>query len=136
MKTKIQILGVWATNVGVSSFGQSATGAGVLTATASGCYGVSGGDYNSNGTGVAAFTANNCYGICSGNGYGVTGSSANNCYGSCGASGWGLYIEGPATGCYGYSPSGIGVRALVGTGCLGSTSSGTASSVTHNLNCF
>ncbi len=88
------------------------------------------------GAGVKAFTADNCHGSSSGNGDGLDATCANNCYGESLGSGFGEYIFSTATGCVGYSATGIGLSAFIANVCRGQTSTGTALSVTHNINSF
>ena len=104
------------------SFGLSAD-------TANNCFG----ENDGNGTGLIATTANNCYGF--GGGGGLSAITANDCYGEC-DTGTGLYADAVATGCYGYSSSDTGLAAFIASVCHGATGSGTALSVTHNVNSF
>jgi hypothetical protein len=108
----------------------SGSGNGVSASIVLNCYGSS-----SSGSGIFTTSAQACYGYSS-SGYGVSASIAQNCYGYSNSSGYGVYVFRTATGCYGYSTSGTGVYALIANVCNGGTSTGTALSVTHNVNSY
>ena len=110
--------------------------------TTSGNYGLSAGTANnckgtttSGNYGLYAATADNCKGICnSGSGKGLYATTANNCHGLTSGSGTGLYASSIATGCYGYSYSGIGLHAYIANSCYASTHSGTAQNINYKYN--
>lgn len=104
----------------------------ISTSTASHCKGYGIG----NGAGVYANTANNCWGYASGYGDGLDTITANSCYGYASGTGYGIHADDVATGCSGYSLSGIGLSSFIANACRGSTGSGTGLSVTHNVNSF
>ena len=99
--------------------------------TAQNCAGVGGGF---DGSGVSAASAENCYGFVLNGVAGVGGYCTENCYGYVNS---GVGVQSTiALNCYGYSASFIGLEATIATGCHGATSTGTALSVTHNLNSY
>jgi hypothetical protein len=110
------------------------SGEGIYASAALNCYGYSTG---SNAYGLSAATAQNCYGSSTGsNGTGIYSGTAENCFGVSTSSGYGIYVYYTASGCFGFSSTGTGLYALIANSCHGSTSSGTALSVTHNLNSY
>ena len=84
----------------------------------------------------ASRSAHNCNGKIAGNGDGLTAKTAQNCYGSNAAGGYGLFVTDIAIGCSGYSFSGTGLSAFLANTCRGTTTSGVALAVTHNVNSF
>ena len=122
--------GVAAIETAVNCYGQSnGSGVGVNTTTAQNCSGIS-----NSGTAVLATTAQNCYGQ-SNSGTGINSITAENSYGYSFGATFGIRTD-TASGCYGYSTSGIGVSANIANCCHGSTLTGTALSVNHNVNSF
>ena len=117
--------GVNATTA-LNCYGYSSSGTGVYATTAQNCYGSS-----SSGYGVSASTAQNCYGSSSGSGYGVYATTAQNCYGYSSGSAYGVIASRTAIGCYGFSSTGTGLYAFIGSSC-----SGSSLSITHNHNSF
>ena len=93
--------------------GVSGAGYGVLSdSTALNCNGQSSSSY-----GLEAKTAQNCYGYSSGtNSPGLYAYTAQNCYGYNNSGGTGLSAT-VATGCNGYSASGIGLSATIANSC-------------------
>lgn len=111
----------------------------VMTIGATGIYATTVSDSTAEdcgGDGVSANVVNNCHGICSGFGTAVRATTANNCYGVCTGGGDGIYVYGVASGCYGYSSTGTGVAGFIANVCHGATGTGTAISVTRNVNSF
>jgi hypothetical protein len=97
-------------------------GVGLSATTANNCYG-----YNdSNGPGLWGAVANNSWGQSNGNGLGLNALIAHDCYGSSNGSGTGVEASEIATGCYGVSSSGIGLRCNTSHGaamaCYGQSS--------------
>jgi hypothetical protein len=103
----------------------SGVGDGVDGTTAQNCCGTS-----TSGSGVSATTAQNCRGT-STSADGIDSITVQNCYGVSSGSGDGLYAASTASGSFGYSINGVGLRAFIANSC-----SGTSLSVTHNLNSY
>jgi hypothetical protein len=103
----------------------SGVGDGVDGTTAQNCCGTS-----TSGSGVSVTTAQNCRGT-STSADGIDSITAQNCYGASSGSGDGLYAASTASGSFGYSINGVGLRAFIANSC-----SGTSLSVTHNLNSY
>jgi len=82
------------------------------------------------GDGVDGTTAQNCCGT-STSADGIDSITVQNCYGASSGSGDGLYAASTASGSFGYSINGVGLRAFIANSC-----SGTSLSVVHNLNCY
>jgi hypothetical protein len=90
----------------------TASGAGLVATTANNCYGQS-----ASGTGLSASTANNCYGY-SGSGQALFALNANNCYGYSSGGGQGIYAINAAN-CQGFSDSSQGIYAETASNCYG-----------------
>jgi hypothetical protein len=105
--------------------GTSTSGSGVSATIAQNCCGTSTSD-----SGVSATTAQNCRGT-STSADGIDSITVQNCYGVSSGSGDGLYAASTASGSFGYSINGVGLRAFIANSC-----SGTSLSVTHNLNSY
>jgi len=102
-------------------------------ATATGCYGHSG-----TGAGLSAMTANNCQGQADSDGDGLDATTASNCQGHSNGHGNGLNADQTATGCYGYTGTGIGLSAGCANGCSGQSDSGDNAGLSCNIaiNCY
>ena len=122
--------GLYGDAVATGCYGSSSYGVGLFANTAYNCFGS-----GFNGV-IANNIANSCYGSGSGGGDGVNAVIANNCVGQSSGSGHGIYAGGVATDCVSYSSSGIGLSAVIASACHATTSTGTAFSVTHNVNSF
>ena len=138
--------GLYAYYAAQNCQGQSSTGTGLATRCANNCYGSS-----TSGTGLdCSGTAQNCYGIAS-SGLGLQAYCAQNCFGSgvsgldadtaenCmgqGTVGDGVYVGLTAINCFGSTSSGRGVVAFMASFCHGTSVSGTALVVDHNINSY
>jgi hypothetical protein len=109
-------VGISATTA-LNCTGYSATSFGIYSINAQNCYGYA----TAGGTGLSALkTAQNCFGS---GAYGITvgytaGGIATNCHGVSTGNGHGLQTD-IAIGCYGQSPNGIGVLAIIANCCRG-----------------
>jgi hypothetical protein len=127
----------------------SGNGDGLSATTAQNCYGITSTGYyglhvnmaqncygyNSAGTyGLNGNTAQNCYGFNGGSGYAIYATTAQNCYGYNSSTGYGVYAADIAIGCHGASYSGTGLFAYIASSCRGTTTSGTAQTISFKYN--
>jgi hypothetical protein len=119
-------VGLNANSIAQSCYGSSSAGNGLTTYSAENCFGSTLASGFGVGTGLTASLAENCEGSSVGGVGLLVYNLALNCTGGCEGSDYGINAPYMATGCFGSSGTGIGLKTQIANGCFGQNGNNSA----------